>query len=163
MKKLMLALGICSFALVVFAETKIVAPVVKPATVKKPVTAVPKKPVVAPAVKPAVTPAGQFKIIDKDVIGVEVYVCAKHKIESPKPGKCPRCKEAFVRKTSSLTWKCMKCGMTSDKEGMCPADKIKMRKCEVLYRCVPDNIAEGEPGKCPKCGQTLKKVVNPMK
>ena len=97
-------------------------------------------------------------VILKDFNDIRVQV----KIEN-KAGKCPTCKEIFVKTVKSYTWKCMKCGFIQGKDGTCPVDKMKLKKHEVLYMCVTDNVNQGEPGKCPKCGQPLSRKLIPPK
>ena len=145
-------------------ETK---PAAAPAPAAKPV-AVPAKPTDATAKtaakgKTTVIEMPKPRQIEKDVIGYDLYKCPKcGKIEA-KPGKCPICKEVLVKTVKSYTWKCMKCGFTSSKDGDCPVCRAKLKKHEVLYMCVPDNINQGEPGKCPKCGHPLSRKLIPPK
>ncbi|MEI7904400.1 MAG: hypothetical protein WCI43_03180 [Candidatus Firestonebacteria bacterium] len=157
MKKLILIAVVCILSAFVSAQTTSKAP-----ASKKPAPASLTN--VNNSAAPIKTmPEVLLKKIDKDVVGFEVYVCEHHRIESQNPGKCAVCKMTLTKKMKSFTWKCQKCGMTSEKEGICSTDKVKFKKQEVLYRCVPDNVTQGEPGKCPKCGQLLKKNMIPIK
>jgi ssDNA-binding Zn-finger/Zn-ribbon topoisomerase 1 len=60
-----------------------------------------------------------------------MYTCPMHKeVNLDKPGKCPKCGMAMVKKTEA----------------------------KVMYTCpMHKEIVQYKPGKCPKCGMDLKK------
>ncbi len=172
MKKIFQSLLLFVFGFTLMVQGQILPPIKKfelskPSALneKKEVTSEAIKDGEAVPVKPAAPiqtplPAGQ-KRVDSEVIEQEYFICPKDKKEFIKAGKCPAHGTVLEKRTKSFTYKCKQCGYASEKEGKCIFCKgaPALRKFEVTYRDVGCKVVESAPGKCPKCQQDLKKVV----
>jgi rubrerythrin len=78
--------------------------------------------------------AATSAVADSSTVSRSVYVCPMHpEVTSEKPGKCPKCKMALVKKAKETeekaTYVCpMHPDVTSDKPGKCPKCKMALVK-----------------------------------
>jgi uncharacterized paraquat-inducible protein A len=90
--------------------------------------------VYAQEMKPRQHHRDSTKVEQQKVVAADVYVCPMHKdVTSAKPGKCPKCKMALVKKETAKpavmkpTYTCpMHPDVKSDKPGKCPKCKMAM-------------------------------------
>lgn len=95
---------------------------------------------------------------------VQKYTCSMHpEVITNKPGKCPKCNMALIKKDVDVTkYSCsMHSTVSSTKPGNCPKcnmDLVKVKASSANYTCSmhPECVSDKE-GSCVKCGMPMVK------